>query len=155
VAFDRRLTRLRVLVDRLERLPASARREWMLEEARARMADVETGDQPRALRTLEEPSPPPSPGASRARNGRAVKRPTSKPDGAATRRGQAQPGPSTHEAPRSVPVTAPDRIAGAGSSAATLGDHELLWLQDPSRAAFAEPGDGSAGIAGWRRGLRG
>ena len=126
----------------------------MLEEARARMADVETGDQPRALRTLEE-QPPPSPGASRARNGGAVKRPSSKPAAAAARRGQAQPEPSTQEAPRRVPEPAPYRIAGPEPSAATLGSHELLWLEDPSRAAFAEPGDGSTGIAPWRRGLRG
>jgi hypothetical protein len=125
----------------------------MLEEARARMADVETGDQPRALRTLEEPSPPPSPGASPVCNGRAVKRPSSKPDAAATR--HAQPGPSTQKAPRSVPAPALSRVAGADSSAATLGSHELLWLDDPSRGMFGEPGDGSTGIAPWRRGLRG
>ena len=125
----------------------------MLEETRARMADVETGDQPRALRTLEEPSPPPSLGSSRTRNGRAVKRPSSKPAAAAARHAQAQPGPSTQEPPRSAPEPAPDRIAAADS--ATLGTDELLWLEDPSRGAFAEPGERSAGIASWRRGLRG
>jgi hypothetical protein len=154
VTFDRRLTRLRVLVDRLERLPASARRQWMLEEARARMADVETGDQPRALRTLDE-RPPESPGASRARNGGAVKRPSSKPVAGATRRAQAQPEASTHAAPRSVPEPAPDRIAGPEPNAATFGSDELLWLEDPARSAFAYPGEGSTGIAPWRRGLRG
>jgi hypothetical protein len=152
VAFDRRLTRLRALVDRLERLPASARREWMLEEARARMADVETGDEPRALRTLQEPSPA-GESSSRARNGGAVKRTSSNPAGAATRRDQARPAAFTQEAPRPVPE--PDRIAGPDPSAATLGGGELLWLEDPSRAAFAEPGDGSTGVARWRRGLRG
>ena len=127
----------------------------MLEEARARMADVETGDQPRPLRTLEEPSPPPSPGSSQTRNGRAVKRPSSKPAPAAARHAQAQPGPSTQEPPRSVPEPAPDRIAAADSSAGRLSTDELLWLEDPSRGVFAGPGDGSAGIAPWRRGLRG
>jgi hypothetical protein len=155
VAFDRRITRLRVLIDRLERLPASARRQWMLEEARARMADVETGDQPRPLRTLEEPSQPSSPGVSPARNGRAVGQPSSSPAVVGTRRCQAQPEASTQEAPRKVPEPVPDRIAGADSGAATLGSHELLWLEDPSRGVFAEPCDGSAGIAPWRRGLRG
>jgi hypothetical protein len=154
VAFDRRLTRLRTLVDRLERLPASARREWMLAEARARMADVETGDQPRALRTLDE-QPPESPGASRGRNGGAVKRPSSKPAAAAPRRGHAPPETSTQQASRSVPEPAPYRIAGPEPSAATLASHELLWLEDPSRGMFAEPGEGSTGIAPWRRGLRG
>src|SRR4051812_26711428 len=59
---DRRLTRLRVLVDRLERLPASARREGRPEEARARMVAVETGDHPRApadaRRTVAAGAPP-------------------------------------------------------------------------------------------------
>jgi hypothetical protein len=130
----------------------------MLEEARARMADVETGDQPRAMRTLEEPSPArPSepPGSSRVWNGRAVKQLSAKPDAAAARHAQAQPGASTQEPPRSVPEPPPYCIAGADSSAATLGGHELLWLEDPSRGVFADSGDGSAGIAPWRRGLRG
>ena len=122
----------------------------MLEEARARMADVETGDRPRALRTLEEQPP-----VSLVRNGRAVKRPSSKPAAAAARHARAQPGPCTQEPPRSVPEPAPCRIAGADSSAGMLGTDELLWLEDPSRGVFAGPGEGSAGIAPWRRGLRG
>src|SRR3954469_2484164 len=44
-----RLKRLRTLVAKLERLPASTQREWMLTEARARMVDVETGEVPRAF----------------------------------------------------------------------------------------------------------
>ena len=119
------------------------------------MADVETGDQPRAMRTLEEPSPPSPRGASRVRNGRAVKRPSSKPAAAATLRAQAQPEASAHMAPRSVPEPTPFRIAGPEPSAAMLGSHELLWLEDPSRGMFADPGDGSRGSAPWRRGLRG
>jgi len=43
MAAESRLAQLRALVARLERLPASPRREWMLEAARARMVDVETG----------------------------------------------------------------------------------------------------------------
>ena len=54
VASGDRLTQLRALVDRLERLPASTRRDWMLQEARSRMVDVETGDKPRPMRTLHE-----------------------------------------------------------------------------------------------------
>ena len=130
----------------------------MLAEARARVADVETGDQPRPMRTLDEPPPPPSQGAAQARSGRAVKRPkpdAAKPGSAATRRRRAQPDASTQEAPRSVFEPAPDRIVGPGPSATMLGSHELLWLEDPLRATFAEPGDGSKGSAPWRRGLRG
>ena len=145
MASDRRLVRLRALVDRLERLPASERREWMLEEARARMVDVETGDEPRPLRTLdEEPATPPGP---RVSNGRAARRPSPKPAAAAARRHRSQPEDPTHEVP--LPVPEP------GASAATFGNGELLWLEDQPGHMVAEPGNGSAEIAPWRRGLRG
>ena len=59
MSIDSRLTRLRALVDRLERLPASTpRRQWMLLETRARMVDVETGEAPRAMRPLVADVPP-------------------------------------------------------------------------------------------------
>ena len=45
-----RLDRLHVLLERLERLPASPNRDWMMVEVRARAADVETGTQPVAVR---------------------------------------------------------------------------------------------------------
>ena len=38
-----RLDQLRGLRDRLERMPASANRDWMLSQVRARAVDVETG----------------------------------------------------------------------------------------------------------------
>src|SRR3954451_19755543 len=47
---DRRLTRLRDLAGRLERLPQSTHRDWMLGEVRARMVDVDTGFPPEPLR---------------------------------------------------------------------------------------------------------
>ena len=76
-----RLTQLHALVDRLERLPESPRREWMLQEARARMVDVDTGDEPRPMRTLdEEPEAGrPEPPVRRASRGRSAKRPDSEP----------------------------------------------------------------------------
>lgn len=141
MASGDRLTQLRALVDRLERLPASTGREWMLEEARSRMVDVETGDKPRPLRTLHEepPAPPaerPEPGVG---DGRVVKRPSSK-------RPEPQP-------PRSVP--SPPRHAAADWNPATLGTDDLLWLGEPSGDPVAEPGDGSTKLPPWRRGLRG
>jgi hypothetical protein len=45
-----RLERLQGLVGRLERMPASAERDWMLREVRARAVDLETGVEPDALR---------------------------------------------------------------------------------------------------------
>src|SRR3954451_9717403 len=47
-----RLEQLRALLARLERMPASAEREWMLGEVRARAVDVETGEKPAAMRAL-------------------------------------------------------------------------------------------------------
>jgi hypothetical protein len=47
-----RLVHLRVLLNRLERMPASADRDWMLSEVRARAVDVETGVTPAKVRAL-------------------------------------------------------------------------------------------------------
>src|SRR4051794_33372855 len=49
-----RLEQLRVLLVRLEQMPASAQRDWMLGEVRARAVDVETGAEPTAMRALSE-----------------------------------------------------------------------------------------------------
>lgn len=147
VPIDRRLMQLRALVKRLERLPASTRREWMLQEARARMVDVETGVEPRPMRAQEGAAPPPEPQVSGVRKARAGKRPSCKHAGSV-----AQPVVSRQRVPRAEPDPTP--IAGSSSSAAMLGD-ELLWLGDPSGDTFAEPDDGSTEIAPWRRGLRG
>src|SRR5438128_1951836 len=47
-----RLEQLRGLLDRLERMPASADRDWMLAEVRGRAVDVESGVRPAAVRAL-------------------------------------------------------------------------------------------------------
>jgi hypothetical protein len=47
-----RLEQLRALLGRLERMPASVERDWMLGEVRARAVDVETGVKPAAMRPL-------------------------------------------------------------------------------------------------------
>ena len=72
---DPRLARLRALVDRLERLPASARRDWALAEVRARIVDIETGVTPQAMRALEPDPPirPTEPPAARSVDSDAVK----------------------------------------------------------------------------------
>jgi hypothetical protein len=49
-----RLEQLRGLLDRLERMPASADRDFMLSEVRARAVDVETGVRPAAVRALPQ-----------------------------------------------------------------------------------------------------
>src|SRR3954454_12641766 len=45
-----RLEQLRALLVRLERMPVSIARDWMLGEVRARAVDVETGVKPAAMR---------------------------------------------------------------------------------------------------------
>ncbi len=135
-----RLTRLRALVDRLERLPESARREWMLQEARARLVDVETGVEPRPMRTLDQepPATPREPPASRASNGRAVKRPSAKPARVAASRVRPQPEGSIQAVP--LPVPEPD-------TPLTARPDDVLWLEDQPDDTVTEEA--------WRRGLRG
>jgi len=154
MAPDRRLTRLRALVDRIERLPASPRREWMLQEARARVVDIETGAEPRPMRTLDEepPAPPPDPPAAGASNGRAVKRRKPKPAPVAAPRARPQPEAPARQVPLPVSEPAPARIEGSDPDEPVLGDDDVLWLEDRPET---EPGDGSTGTAPWRRGLRG
>jgi hypothetical protein len=148
VFVDSRLTRLRALVDRLERLPASARREWTLAEARARMVDVETGYTPRAMRPLEPDPPirPTEPPAARSVNGDAVKRPSSK-NGSRLPSRRTQPPSSPAEAPLPAPEPVP-----VDAGAAALGTDGVLWLED---LAADTAGELSNGAAPWRRGLRG
>jgi hypothetical protein len=52
-----RVKRLKDLVDRLERLPASPDRDRVLSEVRSRAVDVDTGVTPRAMLPLREPTP--------------------------------------------------------------------------------------------------
>src|SRR3954453_7083076 len=64
-----RLEQLRALLVRLERMPESAERDWMLAEVRGRAVDVETGVKPAAMRRRStdsaEPEIPAAPKASR------------------------------------------------------------------------------------------
>jgi hypothetical protein len=50
-----RVKRLKDLVDRLERLPASEDRDRVLREVRSRAVDVDTGVKPRAMLPVREP----------------------------------------------------------------------------------------------------
>jgi len=58
---EERVKRLRDLVDRLERLPASPDRDRVLSEVRSRAVDVDTGITPRAMLPAREPAPPARP----------------------------------------------------------------------------------------------
>jgi len=59
MATERRIRRLKDMVDRIERLPASEVRDRLLSEVRSRAVDVDTGVTPRAMLPLREPAPPP------------------------------------------------------------------------------------------------
>jgi hypothetical protein len=55
----KRVKRLKDLVDRLERLPASPDRDRVLSEVRSRAVDLDTGVTPRAMLPVQEPASPP------------------------------------------------------------------------------------------------
>jgi len=59
MATERRIRRLKDMVERIERLPASEVRDRLLSEVRSRAVDVDTGVTPRAMLPLREPAPPP------------------------------------------------------------------------------------------------
>jgi len=60
-----RVRRLKDLVDRLERLPASEDRDRVLREVRSRAVDIDTGVTPRAMLPVRELIPPRAPAANR------------------------------------------------------------------------------------------
>ena len=59
MATELRVKRLKDMVERIERLPASEARDRLLSEVRSRAVDVDTGVTPRAMLPLREPAPPP------------------------------------------------------------------------------------------------
>lgn len=126
-----RLEQLRVLLGRLERMPASGDRDWMLSEVRARTVDVETGVLPAAMRPRhqEEETVEPAPRVERrsAPRPRPVPRPTWQAS-AAPAPAPARPQPVRHE-------HGVDLLQGDG----------LLCLDEPAVAADRP----------WTRGLRG
>ena len=64
MATERRVQRLRDMVDQIARLPESPDRDRLLSEIRSRAVDVDTGVTPRAMLPLREPDPsaiPPRP----------------------------------------------------------------------------------------------
>src|SRR5215210_9303287 len=144
---DPRLARLRALVGKLERLPASDRRERALTEARARIVDVETGEVPRVKRPVEDPAPAPPPPADEP-----APKPKRTPARARRERAQALRAPTVEPAP-APPVIAETFETAHDDSESGLGGDGLLWLEDQ---AGDEPGadGGDQGSAPWKRGLR-
>jgi hypothetical protein len=131
---ERRLARLRGLVVRLERLPDSPQREWMLAEVRARMVDIDTGFPPQPLRRLREAEPAP-----------ATKRPAKRP-AAARQKPAIDAGVQPVEAP---PQESPP---AAGETPVPIEPDHVLWLDDSTDGAGSPA---ASDPPRWRRGLHG
>lgn len=130
-----RLRQIRVLGERLERLPASVERDWMLGEVRRRAVDIESGTRAMPLRPLvTEPEPFAEPAAPK----RAAS--PSRPKAVVT----ARPLP---DRPR---VHAPAPVSGG----TPLPEGLVLSLEDDG-AVVPEPTEFVRGPAPWARGLRG
>ena len=150
-----RLEQLRGLLDRLERMPASADRDWMLREVRARAVDIETGVKPAALRALPQdetdteiaaaqPSPVEATDTMACRKSTRVRTARRATDRAAVRASRVR---------RAVPISRPSLPAvrervGDESAVDLLGQGGLLCLGDP-------PADPAAASRPWSAGLRG
>jgi hypothetical protein len=135
-----RLEQLRALLVRLERMPASAERDRMLGEVRARAVDVETGETPMPARALSEDGAEPEP-APKPRRRPPSRRPPARAAWSASRTRLATP------ASRSSPAGARQR-AGHESVVDLLEQGGELCLDDQPAVA-----DGAS--RPWSRGLRG
>jgi hypothetical protein len=131
-----RLKRLKDLVDRLERLPASPDRDRVLAEVRSRAVDLDTGVTPRAMLPLREPTPPPP----------ARKPPPSRyrPSGI----GRTPP-PA-----RTVAPAQPAPAAAASDPGVLLWDDRLQLEDSPELAPLPHASD-PGGVPPWALGLRG
>jgi len=141
-----RLEQLRVLLHRLERMPASADRDWMLSEVRRRAVDVETGETPRALRSLPREDPNVEIAPARVASREAVD--------TVARQSPATPAKPSHQptlraalsAPMSPSTPVPVReTAGYKAAVDLLEQGGLLCLGDPAAgtAAASHPWSGS------------
>jgi hypothetical protein len=125
---EQRLKRLRELIGQLERLPPSAERERMLREVRARAVDIDTGEQPSAMRP-------------------AALDPVERVLGYESRRARAIP---PREQPTPVPE-APTEPVPVDDTPVTATDD---WLPDNVLSLDDSPSL-AVGAGSWRRGLRG
>ena len=124
-----RVKRLKELVDRLERLPASEDRDRVLSEVRSRAVDLDTGETPRAMLPIREPIPPP----------RVIAEPAPKP----YRPRRLAPPPARPAAP-ALPAAAASRDEWLSLGA-------LLSLDDSPEPDVQAPG----AVPPWTLGLRG
>ena len=161
----RRLEQLHVLVDRLERLPASRHRDWMLLEVRARAADVESDVRPAPIRRLEPETPVAAPEAvipAPAMPRGAVSHPTpvrpeNKRRSTPFHRATAQAGwPRSAAGTAGTPARAQPPVVGQ-ASLSKPDDRVDLLLQGGRLCLDDPPLEGPEGGQSlpWARGLRG
>jgi len=131
-----RLDQLRGLRDRLERMPSSADRDWMLAQVRARAVDVETGAPAGPMRARSEDEPEAEQAAARSASA-APRR---------TRRRQASP--VQHARPVHTAPVIPARTRVQQESVDLLEQGGVMCLDDP-------PATGAGASHPWSRGLRG
>jgi hypothetical protein len=158
VSSEHRLKRLRDLLAQLERLPATAERDRMLREVRARVVDVDTGVPPRAVLPVEPDSVPAADPGSPATRAPGVVAPTPQANAASPARPQfRRPAKPVHVPPGEVGSRGGAELATDGSftgAGLRLAADVLLSLDD---SASFSPSDAQAAPAAapWRRGLRG
>jgi hypothetical protein len=147
-----RLEQLRALRARLEQMPESAQRDWMLGEVRARAVDVETGAEPAAMRALSEDGAEPE--ATRVEAAQAL--PPSKPKPKRRPPARRPAARAAWSAPRARPASpatysslgAARRLAAHASAVDLLQEDGVLCLDDQPTVA-----DGAS--RPWSGGLRG
>lgn len=150
------------MVQQLERLPASAERDRMLNEVRARVVDVDTGETPRAILPVDSESMLTADSVIPAI--RARKAVEHRPADEAHRRPRLVARPE-----RATPAAPPRRevVSGAGGEpgangsgfgpveALPLGPGELLSLADLEGFSAHPDGEPDHRPQPWRLGLRG
>jgi len=171
--MNHRLEQLRVLLDRLERMPASPNRDWMMVEVRARAADIEVGVRPEPLRSRDGDAairPTEATGPARAKLIDAVASPATRsrpgtivpPTGArAVEPPQPAPAPprgavsAVSGVAVSAPVepTGPARVAAADDPVGLLEHGGVLCLGEPPAEARVDAHRPAS--PPWARGLRG
>jgi hypothetical protein len=130
-----RLDQLRGLRERLERMPTSADRDWMLAQVGARAVDVETGAPAGPIRARREDEPTAEQVAERTPPQRTRRRP-------ASRAQRARPVRVTPAVPAVVV-----RTPAHHESVDLLEQGGVMCLDDP-------PATGAGASRPWSRGLR-
>ena len=150
-----RLAQLRGVLDRLERMPASADRDWMLREVRARAVDVESGVTPAAVRALPQDEANAEIALAHASRVEATDTvPRQKPIRVKpSRRATGRAARSSSRGRLAVPTSRPSLATvcertGHNSAVDLLEPGGLLCLDDP-------PADAAGASHPWAGGLRG